>query len=165
MTTYRDRHRIASAISLLPLPLPTTLKLFGSDKQQSDGHGYGSLYAGIIGRRRYQHLKLLEIGVLSGASLLAWRAFFPRATTVGFDLEDKSAFAAGRRTRCYQGDQGNAADLAKVSVLEGSFDVIIDDGSHQSRHKIFSFLHLFDNLRPGGFYVIEDVQTSLGQAG
>jgi hypothetical protein len=35
--------------------------------------------------------------------------------------------------------------------------IIIDDGSHQSDHVIFTFEHLFGALPPGGCYVMEDL--------
>jgi hypothetical protein len=47
-----------------------------------------------------------------------------------------------------------------LAAAEGPFDVVIDDGSHVSAHQITSFYFLFNHLRAGGFYVIEDIQTS-----
>ena len=82
---------------------------------------------------RYKPVKLLEIGVLEGDLLLAWRGFFPFGTTVGIDIAPK-AHLAGNRTRIYTADQGSAADLARVCQQEGPFDIIIDDGSHLGWH-------------------------------
>jgi hypothetical protein len=160
LTTYGDRHRIASLLSLVPIPLPRILALFGSDKQRPGQHDYGKTYQRLFRGLRYRRLKILEIGVLTGDSLLAWRAYFPRAVTVGLDIEDKRALAMGDKTRLYQGDQSSAADLNRVCAAEGPFDIVIDDGSHQSRHQLFSFLQVFPHITDGGLYVIEDVQTS-----
>jgi len=160
LTTYGERHLIASLLSLVPVPLPRLFLLFGTDKQKFGGHSYGGTYKGLFRGLRYRRLKLLEIGVLRGESLLAWRAYFPRAVTVGLDLDDKRALTAGKRTRVYQGDQGSAADLSRICAAEGPFDIVIDDGSHLSRHQLFSFLRLFPHIKDGGLYVIEDVQTS-----
>ena len=41
-----------------------------------------------------------------------------------------------------------------------NFDIIIDDGSHQSKHIISSFKFLFSYLNNNGIYVVEDLQTS-----
>ncbi len=76
------------------------------------------------------------------------------------DIDDKTGLAAGNNTRIYQGDQSSTADLSRLCAAEGPFDIVIDDGSHQSRHQLISFLHLFPYLKDGGLYVIEDVQTS-----
>ena len=159
------RHAIASAVCWLPIPLAMLLRLSGSDKHQKNGHLYGHAYARWFGRFRYGKVKLLEIGIggygfdIGGQSLTAWQAYFPRGTVVACDIEDKSRLAT-RRTRIYQIDQSNKSDLMRLHEQEGPFDIIIDDGSHLSRHQIFTFQTLFDSLKDGGVYVIEDVMTS-----
>ena len=131
--TYGDRHRIAALLSMLPVPLPRILHLFGSDKQKAGEHSYGETYERLLRERRYRRLKILEIGLLSGSSLLAWRAYFPWSVTVGLDIQDRRALAVGSRTRVYQGDQSAADDIARLCVAEAPFDIVIDDGSHQCR--------------------------------
>jgi tetratricopeptide (TPR) repeat protein len=42
-------------------------------------------------------------------------------------------------------------------------DIIIDDGSHISEHQIFSFERLFGSLKPGGLYLVEDIQHDPGK--
>ena len=39
------------------------------------------------------------------------------------------------------------------------FDVIIDDGSHLIDHQIKSFNILKEKMKPGGIYIIEDVNN------
>ena len=42
--------------------------------------------------------------------------------------------------------------------------IFIDDGSHRWDDQINTFENMFTKLKPGGFYVIEDIDTSfLGQ--
>ncbi|HQT79734.1 MAG TPA: hypothetical protein PLD10_22045 [Rhodopila sp.] len=159
LTTYTDRYRVACLLSWLPCNLGWLLRTFGSDKQRAEEHAYGPTYHALFRGFRYKRIKLMEIGVLDGASLLAWRAFFPRARIVGCDIEPKDRFAIGRiQTRVM--DQSSAAELAKVGSEEGPFDIIIDDGSHLSSHQIISFYDLFERITPNGIYIIEDVQTS-----
>jgi hypothetical protein len=159
LTSYRDRYRIASLLSLLPFHLAWLLHIFGSDKQRAGEHAYGPTYHAVMRPFRYKPIKLLEIGVLGGASLLAWRAFFPRGRCIGCDIDPKVQFDIGRiGTRV--ADQSSASDLTKLGTQEGPFDIIIDDGSHQNSHQIFTFYEIFDQLRDDGIYIIEDVQTS-----
>lgn len=158
-TTYKDRYLIASILSLLPLPLTYILQLFGSDKQRVGEHAYGKSYESVFRPFRYRAIKVLEIGLLAGDSLLSWRCYFPRATVIGADIEPKP-YMAGSKTRIYQVDQSSESDLDEMTSREGPFDIIIDDGSHLNAHQIFSFYHLFNKLANGGVYVIEDVQTS-----
>ena len=40
------------------------------------------------------------------------------------------------------------------------FDIVIDDASHVNTHQIAAFGHFWPLVRPGGWYVIEDVHAS-----
>eukprot|EP01062_Namystynia_karyoxenos_P066817 TRINITY_DN60737_c0_g1_i1.p1 TRINITY_DN60737_c0_g1~~TRINITY_DN60737_c0_g1_i1.p1 ORF type:complete len:503 (+),score=113.48 TRINITY_DN60737_c0_g1_i1:93-1511(+) len=63
--------------------------------------------------------------------------------------------------RKFWGDQANRTFLAEiVASIGGSLDIIIDDGGHQMKHQLNSFEVLFPLVRPGGIYVIEDLETS-----
>lgn len=162
---YRLRAAVAKMVCWLPLPLPVLLRLSGSDKHHPDGHRFGHTYARHFARFRYRRIKLLEIGIggnasaVGGQSLNAWQAYFPRGRVVAFDVESKQGLA--RPGICiYQLDQSSASDLVALQQQEGPFDIIIDDGSHLSRHQIFTFHRLFDALNEGGLYIIEDVMTS-----
>ncbi|MFC7539622.1 hypothetical protein ACFQU2_09330 [Siccirubricoccus deserti] len=117
-TTYRDRYVIAGCLSVLALPLERIFTIFGSDKQLPNEHSYGAAYAAAFRKLRFRRITLLEIGLLSGASLLAWRCYFPFATTIGMDIEPKFGMA-GAKTRIYQGDQSSAGDLEAVARKEG----------------------------------------------
>ena len=159
LTSYKDRYWIAVGLSFLPLRLGWVMRLFGSDKHREGQHAYGHSYHERFRALRYRPIKLLEIGVLSGASLTAWRAFFPRATIVGCDIRPKTQFDY-RRIRTHLTDQSCPADLTALAEAEGPFDVIIDDGSHVNAHQVTAFYSLFEHLHDGGIYVIEDIQTS-----
>jgi hypothetical protein len=39
------------------------------------------------------------------------------------------------------------------------FDYIIDDGSHRPAHQVRSFELLWDRVKPGGKYFIEDIES------
>eukprot|EP01062_Namystynia_karyoxenos_P063133 TRINITY_DN55953_c0_g1_i1.p1 TRINITY_DN55953_c0_g1~~TRINITY_DN55953_c0_g1_i1.p1 ORF type:complete len:524 (+),score=141.99 TRINITY_DN55953_c0_g1_i1:96-1574(+) len=58
------------------------------------------------------------------------------------------------------GDQGNATWLRQLAARLAPIDVVIDDGSHSGAHQILSFETLFPALRPGGIYVVEDLEAN-----
>ena len=63
----------------------------------------------------------------------------------------------------YTGDQSDVDFLKqmKVDLNHEQFDIIVDDGSHVPWHQLFTFEIMFDTwLKPGGLYIIEDVETS-----
>ena len=109
-----------------------------------------------------EEVKLLELGVYKGGSLLLWRDFFAKGTIVGLDLNSADLLDETGRIRLYRGQQQDTELLDRIAgenAPEG-FDIIIDDCSHIGELTRISFWHLFDNhLKPGGIYVIEDWST------
>lgn len=135
---------------------------YGSDKAAD--HWYTPHY-----HRRFKHLRdeeltLLEIGIggysdpeAGGASLRMWRDYFPKATIVGLDIEHKKPIEG-----CIveQGDQSDPRDLHRLGKTYGSFDIIVDDGSHKVDDVLQSWVILWEYLSDGGWYVVEDLQTA-----
>jgi SAM-dependent methyltransferase len=107
-------------------------------------------------------VRLLELGVLKGGSLLLWRDYFERGVIAGLDLKPAHVEDTTGRIRLYQGGQQDTKLLDRIArecAPEG-FDVIIDDCSHVGSLARVSFWHLFEHhLKPGGLYVIEDWGT------
>lgn len=132
----------------------------GTDKS-SRGHGYTWCYEQELGHRRDATLRLLEIGVFDGASLRAWREYFPRATVHGIDIDPRCAVHEG----VFIGSQDDHAFLREVAARAGPFDVVVDDGSHAGRDVLASMLALWPHVRPGGCYVIEDLHAAYWNAG
>lgn len=137
-------------------------------KYRSDkfvGHDYADFYEKLFNPIRDLPIRLLEIGIgeedreIGGASLLTWAEYFQNAEIVGIDLFDKTALETDRiRTRIC--DQSSHEDLETLCNEFGSFDVIIDDGSHIGQHITRSLFTLFPYLSAGGLYILEDLQTS-----
>src|SRR5438876_1600666 len=110
-----------------------------------------------------QDVRLLELGVLNGGSLLLWRDYFERGLIVGLDVQPVHIEDSTGRIRVYQGKQQDKRLLDQIALetAPDGFDVIIDDCSHIGELTRLSFWHLFDNhLKPGGLYVIEDWSAS-----
>ncbi|MGW4438717.1 hypothetical protein ACWELO_23665 [Streptomyces sp. NPDC004596] len=137
---------------------------YGSDKWASF-HWYTQHYEHHFARYRDRPVRILEIGIggyagdLGGPSLKMWKRYFHRGLVFGLDLFDKSALNQPRLT-ALTGDQGDAAGLRELAERYGPFDIVIDDGSHENEHVRISFDVLFPHVRPGGLYVIEDLQTA-----
>ena len=126
---------------------------FGTDKS-TKVHGFTQHYENYFELMRNQPIKLLEIGVQSGASLRMWKHYFPKAEIYGLDYYDLSVMEEDR-IKIYRGEQ-NDWDLLDRVILSGPFDIVIDDGSHQNPDIMSSFEYLFPRMKPGGIYVIED---------
>jgi hypothetical protein len=150
-------------------PLTSLARRYGSDKGLTTrGHGYTRAYHHFFNPIRMQARSLLEIGLqrprrpaarlTDAPSLRMWREYFPNAVLVGFDIRKFACHIPNCIIVC--GDQGNAADLelAAAAFPEG-YDIVIDDGSHASPDQQLSFAVLFPRVKPGGFYIIEDLHS------
>jgi hypothetical protein len=138
----------------------------GSDKFGS--HYYTAHYNACFAPFRGLPVHLLEIGVggyddpnAGGASLRMWKDYFSAGIIYGLDWHDKHGVAEDR-VRIYQGSQADPVAMARIlaDTPDQAFDIIIDDGSHRSEHVIATFLMMFQYVKPGGWYVVEDIQTS-----
>lgn len=113
-------------------------------------------------------LRLLELGVQRGISMLIWREYFPNSFVVGLDMAPKPEnFPDEPRFHFVQGSQDDPAALDEaVAQAGGPFDIIIDDASHLGYLTARSFAYLFPTrLKPGGTYVIEDICTAFNSGG
>lgn len=134
------------------------LAWYGSDKwlaHHQHGHSYGPFYDELLAPLRESVRVVFEIGVLGGASLRAWRDFFPNARVIGLDINVEPY--TEDRIEVFRGD---ATDPDTVSsALAGlDADLVIDDGSHWFEHQIKSFEIIEPLLADDGLFVIEDIQ-------
>jgi 8-demethyl-8-alpha-L-rhamnosyltetracenomycin-C 2'-O-methyltransferase len=121
-------------------------------------HNYTPAYHELFKDRREQVKWVLEIGVNYGCSLRMWKDYFPRAQIIGLDSNESCLFHE-ERIACFPADQFNERDLVDVVELLGKpeLDLIIDDGSHEPAHQIFSAQVLLPYLERDGIYIIEDI--------
>jgi len=118
--------------------------------------GYTKVYAEWVPK---ETRVVLELGVLSGASLRMWRDYLPSAMVYGID-NDANCMVTGEpriETFCF-----NAYDLRELmETLEkiGPIELFIDDALHDPRVQIPMLLAVWPHLRSGGVYAIEDIMT------
>lgn len=143
----------------------------GTDKYWTHHYemNYGSWFAPL---RHKNGLKFLEIGADKGKSLALWAEYFEDPSLIlglafgqgakGVDATVKTegfAYKNQDSLLIMWGDQSRKETMDAVCG-RGPWDIIIDDGSHVPSHVVFSFVHLFPCLVPGGLYIIEDVETN-----
>lgn len=127
---------------------------------------YLTEYERLLAPYRDRPVRILEIGVQNGGSLEIWGKYFEQAEKIiGCDLNpdcERLQYDDARISVII----GNAnADKTRRQILKrsNSFDIIIDDGSHQSKDVIQSFAGYFPSLNEDGLYVVEDLHCSYWQ--
>jgi len=122
--------------------------------------GYDKIYEKYFIKLKNNKIHLCEIGILEGDKLFMLNHYFNNINLYGYDI-DISKFK-------YNNDKklmGNIKELKicnsinkeEVSNIKHNFDIIIDDGDHNSYSMIKTFQNFFPLLNKGGLYFIEDV--------
>ena len=124
-------------------------------------HNYTEIYEHIFFSMKNAPIKICEIGIGKGGSLILWQEYFPNATIYGIDIKDKH-FLDSKRIKTFIADQAKRDQLKQfIEKYGGDYNIILDDGGHSMEQQQTSFGYLFKYVKPGGYYIIEDVHTSL----
>lgn len=122
-------------------------------------HNYTRQYDSLLEKFRDKPIKYLEIGVFNGGSIKAFRETFSNATCIlGLDIDNRCKQYEDNKNNIFV-EIGDATDqnfINKIINEYGSFDIILDDGSHVNKDVIESFELLFPLLNDNGLYIVED---------
>jgi len=129
--------------------------------------GYTPAYEKYLEHRRREVKRVLEIGICGfrdipnnvvGASLFAWRDYFPNAEVYGLDNDSRFIFNDQPRIHTLCCDAYNSAQLhAAIEQFGGDFDMIVDDAVHDPMPQIALMTDLAPYLTSDGIYAMEDV--------
>jgi hypothetical protein len=118
------------------------------------------VYDRYFSEHRRNYTNIAEIGIHTGESLHVLSRYFDSARILGIDTELVDV-RFGNNVDCVKCDQTDRARLLSTAdqYAPVGFDVIIDDASHIGQYSLQTFLTLFNRVKVGGFYVVEDWQT------
>lgn len=142
--------------------------LHGTDKS-SRHHGYCEIYEKYFEPLQHNRITLFEIGWggyhfidRGGNGARMWRDYFGHAESkiISTDIHLKTLNSSDQRIKFYQGSQDDTVAWDNIIQSEGNPDIVVDDGSHHSDLTIRSFQILWSFVKPGGYYVIEDLEAS-----
>lgn len=124
---------------------------------------YLPIYERVLAPYRMRPIRMLEVGVFKGGSLEMWRRYLhPDSVIIGIDIDIncKQFDDPDRGVHVRIGSQADPDFLEQVAAEFGPFDVILDDGSHQAAHMIATFQNMFDAVKVGGVYIVEDIHAN-----
>jgi hypothetical protein len=146
---------------------------------KADEHQFTEIYEHLFSHLRNSPIRIAEIGVAGGGSLKLWTEYFPKSDVYGLDIytieelhdvlkpypwvkDQLNDIKDNPRIKTFVADQANRTQLQAFIDKHGSdFDIVLDDGGHTMEMQQTSFGFFFKHVKPGGYYVIEDVHTSL----
>lgn len=125
---------------------------FATDKDEP--HGYIPDYLKLTNEIGLAGV-VCEVGVLGGHSLTMWQELFPQGVVIGIDHAAGSIWPAG--THKILAEQDDPELGAKVAAIApDGCDLIVDDASHIAHLSAATFVQLWPQVKPGGYYVVED---------
>lgn len=164
----------ASALAL-PESLEALAYRYGTDKSRDD-HNYVAVYSALLSPMRATLRNLTELGIASGQSVQLWHDFFPNAHIWGIDpmvsthhqhprLRHTSEqlhkhFAGVDRVHLFDASAYSAESPARLGIAPATMDVVIDDAQHDQQSIETALAIWWPTVRPGGYYVVEDLQWS-----
>lgn len=132
-------------------------------------HPYTLFYDGLFKNRKEEHLKIAELGILDGASLLMWNEYFKNAEIYGFEYNDDLINNFKQKFNNQQITLANINVTNKESIVNAFrnlnvlYDIIIEDTTHQFEDQIRVIENTYLYLKPGGMLIIEDIFKSYNE--
>lgn len=151
------------------MTLSDIAKKYPTDKDFTHNY-YNAVYEQVFSPVRDQVQKLVEVGIggfwgevgwVHGNSLKVFRDYFTNATIVGLDIQNYDIQDLGERVIVDWLDQSNKELLVAYSEKIMGSDIILDDGSHNTRDQQITFAQFMRCLKEKGIYVIEDLHSSI----
>ena len=132
-------------------------------------HPYTLFYESLFKNKKDKNLKIAELGILDGGSLLMWKEYFTNSEIYGFEFNDtlitnfKKNFNNDRITLANI-DVTNKDSIKKAfNNLNILYDIIIEDTTHQFNDQIRVIVNTYQYLKPGGILIIEDIFKSYNE--
>ena len=124
-------------------------------------HGYLGHFEARFGHLRHEPITFLEIGTWRGYGVRTFREYFdhPDAKIVGIDHKPEWTPGPDDRITIEIGKQEDVRFQDDFGRRHGPFDVVIDDGGHQPHQHLASLHALWPHVKPGGWFVIEDLHS------
>jgi predicted O-methyltransferase YrrM len=132
-------------------------------------HPYTIFYDGIFKNKKDEPLKIAELGILDGASLLMWKEYFANAEIYGFEYNNnlinnfKQNFNNDRITLSNIDVTQKDSIVKEFSELNILYDIIIEDTTHEFEDQIRVIENTYQYLKPGGILIIEDIFKSYNE--
>jgi len=121
-------------------------------------HGYSKFYEKHLNSRKLDKCNILELGSFYGNAAAALYFYFKNSKIYSGDIFPDLFRYKSKRIENFYIDSSEEKSLnlfAKKNPIQ--FDIIIEDAGHFFKDQIISLFILFKKLKPGGLFVIEEL--------
>lgn len=124
---------------------------------------YFPIYEKLFSKYREKKITFIEIGVLSGGSLMMWRNYFGKdARIIGIELNPEAKKLENEGFEVFIGNQSDENFWKHFFEKIGKVDIVLDDGGHTNFQQIVTCCSCIPNIKNDGLMVVEDVFHSYG---
>jgi SAM-dependent methyltransferase len=141
---------------------PTDKSPYNFSSVSGHRHPYTAVYDLLFSPLRHLPINFGEIGIEQNQSMKCWRSYFPQANLWGWEYypeKIENALMDNLTKVTYLPMDVTSVDSIILNLINSgvTFDVIIDDSTHkfEDQIRIAKVIHKF--IRPGGYFVIEDI--------
>jgi len=126
-------------------------------------HPYTLFYDGLFKNKKNEKLRIAEIGILDGASILMWKEYFENAEIYGFEYDQnfinnfKNNYNNDRITLIDIDVRSEESIKRSFGELNLQYDIIIEDTTHQFEDQVRFIENTYQYLKPGGILIIENI--------
>ena len=121
-------------------------------------HGYAKIYEKYLEEHKDEYLNIIELGSFYGNASAAFYFYFKNALIYSADINPDMYLYRSKRLKNFFTDTSSRTSIEKNILSRNiEFDLIIEDASHMLKDQIISLFILFKNLKPGGFFIIEEI--------
>ena len=121
---------------------------------------YSGFYEKKFSKIRHDKLDILEIGNFYGNGIASFYFYFKESNLFAYDIfPDLFRFKSKRIKNRYINSSSEKSIENIFFNNSQMFDIIIDDASHTYKDQIITFFMLFKKIKPGGFFVVEDLDV------
>jgi predicted O-methyltransferase YrrM len=126
-------------------------------------------YDGLFRHKKDCELNIAELGILNGASLLMWREYFSNSRIYGFEYNQelinsfRNSFDNSRITLSNIDVTNKNSIINSFNSLNVSYDIIIEDTTHNFEDQLRVIHNVHKHLKPGGVLIIEDIFKRLDE--
>lgn len=129
--------------------LKTISQMLNYPSDKDTAHNYLPVYQEEFDKT--ENIKMLELGVCYGGSLILWQDFFINSEIHGIDNVKYTDNSIPGILHF-----GRYEDLHS-NFEENYFDYIVNDSMHYAKEQIDAFKLYYSKLKPGGKFFMEDV--------
>ena len=138
------------------------LNLFKNTEIFSTKHiKYFDVHESLLEKFRNKDVTFVEIGVLNGGGLDAWKEYFSKKSRIiGIDLNPQCKKFQKDNIEIHIGSQSDQEFWKIFFGKVGPVDIVLDDGGHTNIQQIITAINCIPNINNNGMLIVEDTHAS-----